>query len=64
MSVEFLRMIIRLGLFGYLNQVGLVTCCAKFQLSSCSRSGFVSGGGVVWGGFQMATGSNSNASCF
>ena len=39
--------LIRLGLLGYVNQVGLVSVCAKFQLSSWSRSGVkVPGGGV------------------
>ena len=36
---------------GYVNQVGLVSVCAKFQLSSWSRSGLkVPGGLVRWGG--------------
>ena len=29
----------RLGFVGYLNQVGLVSICAKFHFSSLSRSG-------------------------
>ena len=31
----------RLGKLGYLNQVGLVSVCAKFQLSSWSRSDLI-----------------------
>ena len=32
---------------GYVNQVGLLSVCAKFQLSSWSRSGLKVPGGVV-----------------
>ena len=39
-----------MGLLGYVNQVGLLSVCAKFQLSSWPRSGLkVPGGGVGWG---------------
>ena len=37
----------RLGQLGYVNQVGLVSVCAKFQLSSLPRSGLKVPGGVV-----------------
>ena len=36
-----------MGYLGYVNQVGLVSVCAKFQLSSWSRSGLKVPGGVV-----------------
>ena len=47
----------------YLNQIGITSVCAKFQLSSWSRSGLkvCGGGGVVE---HVTTVSNSNASCF
>ena len=39
-----------LGKLVYLNQVGLVSVCAKFQLCSLFRSSIkVPGGGVWWG---------------
>ena len=39
---------------GFINQVGLVSVCVKFQLSSWSRSGIKVPGGVVgWGGFRL-----------
>ena len=44
-----------------------MSLCAKFPLSSWSRSCLQVWGGVVWGGwggeFQVATVSNLNASC-
>ena len=45
---------------------GLVSVCGKLQLSSWSRSGRKVCVWVVWGGggFQVATVSHSNASCF
>ena len=46
---SLLGRLIRLGLLGYLNQVGLVCACAEFQLSSWSRSARkVGGSGVRW----------------
>ena len=44
-----------------------MSVCAKFQLSSWSRSGWKvcgSGGVVGWGGVHVTTVSSSNASCF
>ena len=39
-----------LDLLCYVNQVGLVSVCAKYQLSSLSSSGLkVPGGGEGWG---------------
>ena len=35
-------------LLGYVNQDGVVSVCAKFQLPSLSRSGLKVPGGVVW----------------
>ena len=57
--------LIRQGQLGYLNHVGLMSACAKFQLSSWPRSCLKDCGWVVWGGwFQVATESNLNTSCF
>ena len=44
--------LIRLGLLGYVNQVGPVSVCAKFQLPSLSRSSWIvyGCGVVVWVG--------------
>ena len=47
----------RFDLIGYLNQIGLVSVCAKFQLPRLSSSGLKLVGS---GRFQMNTVSNLN----
>ena len=39
--------LIRFGKLGYVNQVGLVSVCVRFQLPSLSRSGLKVSGGIV-----------------
>ena len=52
------------GLLSCVNQVSLVSACAKFQPPSMSRSSWIVCGWVVWwGGLVVITVSNLNPSC-